>query len=100
MRLPDLTDVRRSATILPVKLIASDPGEPYRVGVSWFTYPSSKYDLDSRALAKWLATLMTTVPPSTPRRGTQRASHLRKISNGSPVSNHNVRPSTRASDAG
>lgn len=43
---------------------------------------------------------MSAIPPSTPRRGAFRASHLRQVSNGSTESPLNSRPLTGVSDAG
>jgi hypothetical protein len=43
---------------------------------------------------------MAAVPPLTPRRGTQRASHLREVSNGSSNIMYNSRPVTAASNFG
>jgi hypothetical protein len=43
---------------------------------------------------------MAAVPPSTPRRGTLRASHLRHVSNGSAESPYNSRPLSVASETG
>jgi hypothetical protein len=40
---------------------------------------------------------MAAIPPSTPRYGLRRASHLRQVSTGSPDSNYNSRPTTQAS---
>jgi hypothetical protein len=42
---------------------------------------------------------MSAIPPSTPRRGIQRASHLRQVSNGSSETVINSRPITAASNA-
>jgi DEP domain-containing protein 5 len=42
---------------------------------------------------------MAAVPPLTPRRGTQRASHLREVSNGSSDIMYNSRPVTAASNS-
>src|SRR3954471_5761443 len=43
---------------------------------------------------------MSAIPPSTPRRGAIRVSHLRQVSNGSVESPYNSRPLTAASDTG
>lgn len=43
---------------------------------------------------------MSIIPPSTPRRGTQRSSHLRHVSNGSSETMYNSRPVTAASESG
>jgi hypothetical protein len=43
---------------------------------------------------------MSTLVPSTPRRGVPRASHLRQVSNGSPEETSSNRPMTGSSDIG
>jgi DEP domain-containing protein 5 len=43
---------------------------------------------------------MSVVPPSTPRRGTRRASHLRQVSNSGSDTPYNSRPMTATSDTG
>jgi DEP domain-containing protein 5 len=43
---------------------------------------------------------MSTIVPSTPRRGAFRASHLRQVSNGSADSPYNSRPRTATSETG
>jgi hypothetical protein len=59
------------------------------------------HDLATFAATSGSRLLMSTIPPSTPRRGTQRASHLRQVSNGSSETMYHSHPVTAAaSDAG